>query len=101
MASAFYKNSKIFDPNKWIYFIPVLIMVGLIYKQPNLSMVILLFATPAIIPMILFDKTKTIFDKWLSSIIGFMFYTMFFIISISHLQKFLFLYFFWYHFLNL
>ena len=48
-----------------------------------LSMVILLFATPVIIPMILFDKTKTIFDKWLSSIIGFMFYTMFFIISIT------------------
>ena len=49
MASAFNKNSKIFDQNKWIYFIPVLIMVGLIYKQPNLSMVILLFMTSLII----------------------------------------------------
>ena len=48
-----------------------------------LSMVILLFAAPIIIPMILFDKTKTIFDKWLSSIIGFMFYTMFFVIAIT------------------
>lgn len=48
-----------------------------------LSMVILLFATPVIIPMILFDKTKAIFDKWLSSIIGFMFYTMFFVIAIT------------------
>ena len=48
-----------------------------------LSMVILLFAAPIIIPMILFDKTKTIFDKWLSSIIGFIFYTMFFVIAIT------------------
>ncbi len=48
-----------------------------------LSMVILLFAAPVIIPMILFDKTKAIFDKWLSSIIGFMFYTMFFVIAIT------------------
>ena len=48
-----------------------------------LSIVILLFAAPVIIPMILFDKTKAIFDKWLSSIIGFMFYTMFFVIAIT------------------
>ena len=45
MGSAFYKNSKIFDSSKMIYFIPILIMVALIYKQPNLSMVILLLST--------------------------------------------------------
>lgn len=48
-----------------------------------LSMVILLFATPIILPLILFDKTKNIFDKWLSSIVGFMLYTMFFVIAIT------------------
>lgn len=45
LASAFYKNCKIFDSNKMIYFIPILVMVFMVYKQPNLSMVILLLAT--------------------------------------------------------
>lgn len=45
LASAFYKNDKILDNNKMIYFIPILIMIFMVYKQPNLSMVILLFAT--------------------------------------------------------
>lgn len=49
MSSAFFKNSKIFESAKWIYFIPVLVMVALIYKQPNLSMVILLGMTSLII----------------------------------------------------
>lgn len=45
LASAFYKNCKIFDSGKMIYFIPILLMVFMVYKQPNLSMVILLMAT--------------------------------------------------------
>lgn len=45
LASAFYKNCKIFDSNKMIYFIPILLMVFMVYKQPNLSMVILLMST--------------------------------------------------------
>lgn len=45
LASAFYKNDKLFDSNKMIYFIPILIMVFMVYKQPNLSMVILLLLT--------------------------------------------------------
>lgn len=45
LASAFYKNCRVFDNNKMIYFIPILIMIFMVYKQPNLSMVILLFAT--------------------------------------------------------
>ncbi len=48
-ASAFYKNSKIFDSNKFIYFASILFMVALIYKQPNLSMVILLLMTSLIV----------------------------------------------------
>lgn len=45
LASAFYKNSTVFDNNKMIYFIPILLMTFMIFKQPNLSMVILLLLT--------------------------------------------------------
>jgi len=48
LASAFYKNSKIFDSSKMIYFIPILLMVFMVFKQPNLSMVILLMTTSLI-----------------------------------------------------
>ena len=45
LASAFNKNNTIFDNNKMIYFVPILLMIFMIYKQPNLSMVILLCTT--------------------------------------------------------
>lgn len=45
LASAFNKNSKLFDSNKMIYFVPILLMVFMVFKQPNLSMVILLMTT--------------------------------------------------------
>lgn len=45
LASAFNKNDNIFDNNKLIYFIPILLMIFMVYKQPNLSMVILLLLT--------------------------------------------------------
>jgi len=44
LASAFYRNCNI-DNRKMIYFVPILIMVFMVYKQPNLSMVILLLLT--------------------------------------------------------
>lgn len=44
LASAFYKNCKI-DSSKMIFFIPILLMIFMVYKQPNLSMVILLMLT--------------------------------------------------------
>lgn len=49
LASAFCKNSKIFDSTKMIYFIPILVMIFLVFEQPNLSMVILLMATSIVI----------------------------------------------------
>jgi len=50
LAGVFYRNSIIFDNNKIVTaFIPILIMMGLIYMQPNLSMLILLLATSAAI----------------------------------------------------
>lgn len=45
LAGAFYKNDNVFDNHKLIYFIPILLMVFMVYKQPNLSMVILLLLT--------------------------------------------------------
>ena len=49
LASVFRNDANLFDQSKWVYaFIPILIMVGLIFAQPNLSMVILLFATTVV-----------------------------------------------------
>ena len=46
LAGVFYRNTTIMDNNKIATaFIPILIMLGLIYMQPNLSMIILLLAT--------------------------------------------------------
>lgn len=45
LASAFNKNSKLFDSSKFVYFVPILLIVFMVYKQPNLSMVILLMTT--------------------------------------------------------
>lgn len=52
LASAFKDNEGIFDQQKWSKaFIPILVMIGLIYKQPNLSMVILILATSVVMYM--------------------------------------------------
>lgn len=45
LSSAFYKNCKLFDSSKLIYFLPILTMIFLVFEQPNLSMVILLMMT--------------------------------------------------------
>ena len=46
LAAVFAKNTVIMDNNKIVTaFIPILIMIALIFTQPNLSMVILLMAT--------------------------------------------------------
>lgn len=50
LAGIFYRNTKILDHSKIITaYIPILIMLGLIYIQPNLSMLILLLATSVVI----------------------------------------------------
>ena len=49
LASAFKNDSVILDKNKLPYYIPLAIMVLLIFKQPNLSMVMLLSATALVI----------------------------------------------------
>ncbi len=43
LSNAFYRDGRIFSSSKIMrYFMPILLMVFLVYKQPNLSMVILL-----------------------------------------------------------
>ena len=52
LAGVFYRNAEIFDNNKLVTaFIPILIMMGLIYMQPNLSMLLLLLFTSVVIYM--------------------------------------------------
>ncbi len=49
LANAFHRDGNLFDTTKWTrYFIPILIMVFLVFKQPNLSMVVLLFLTSSV-----------------------------------------------------
>ena len=49
LANAFHRDGNLFDTTKWArYFIPILIMVFLVFKQPNLSMVVLLFLTSCV-----------------------------------------------------
>ena len=50
LASAFVKDANLFDQEKWTKaFIPIIIIAGLIFIQPNLSMVILLLATTVVL----------------------------------------------------
>lgn len=51
LASAFYKNCKVSDSHKMIYFVPILFIIFMVYKQPNLSMVILLLTTSLVMYM--------------------------------------------------
>ena len=48
LAKVFSKDAELTDSSKWPSFLLIIIMVLLIFKQPNLSMVILLFATSVV-----------------------------------------------------
>ena len=50
LASVFHKDASLTDTSKWTSaFLPIVVMLGLIFIQPNLSMVILLLATSAVL----------------------------------------------------
>lgn len=52
LASVFKKDANLLDQTKWTAaFIPILVMMGLIFIQPNLSMVILLGVTTIVMYM--------------------------------------------------
>lgn len=49
LASVFKKDANLFDQQKWVTaFIPIIVMLGFIFVQPNLSMVILLLSTSVV-----------------------------------------------------
>ena len=49
LATVFKKDANLFDQQKWVTaFIPIIIMLGFIFVQPNLSMVILLLSTSVV-----------------------------------------------------
>lgn len=60
LSTAFSKNTRLFDWSQWRYFIPILIMVGLIFKQPNLSMIIILGLASIFMYFIAGGSTKLI-----------------------------------------
>ena len=44
LSGIFYRNTKIFDQTKMVTaYVPIVIMLGLIYMQPNLSMIMILY----------------------------------------------------------
>lgn len=81
LAGAFHKNSKIFDSNKMIYFIPILAMVFMVFKQPNLSMVILLMATSLVMYLSAGGPLKILFAGLGAGVFGLL------TASVTHLIK--------------
>jgi cell division protein FtsW len=70
LSSAFYKNSIFLNTNKMIYFIPIVLMLFMVYQQPNLSMVILLFLTSLIMYLSSGGTLKIIFIGLVTAILG-------------------------------
>lgn len=52
LANVFSKDANIFDSKKWSAFLLIMIMVFLIFIQPNLSMVLLLFITAVVMYLV-------------------------------------------------
>ena len=62
LANAFKNDADLFDQDKWVWaFIPIIVMVGLIFIQPNLSMVILLGMTTIVMYMAAGGSAKLFF----------------------------------------
>lgn len=61
LASVFREDADIFDKSKWIFaFIPIAVMLYLIFEQPNLSMDILLLST-SVVMFLCADGSKRLF----------------------------------------
>lgn len=62
LAGVFYRNTTILDNNKIVTaFLPIAVMLGLIFLQPNLSMIILLVTTSAAIYICAGGSFKVLF----------------------------------------
>jgi type IV secretory pathway VirB6-like protein len=53
------------------FFISVTIRALHIFLSSAMSIILMIYISPIIIPMAMFDKTKTIFKQWLTNLIGF------------------------------
>lgn len=60
LARAFTKDANLTDSSKWLSFGLILVMVLLIFKQPNLSMVLLLFITSIVMYIVAGGSVKLI-----------------------------------------
>ncbi len=60
LAKIFSKDANLTDSSKWPTFLLIIIMVLLIFKQPNLSMVMLLFATSVVMYLVAGGSAKLI-----------------------------------------
>lgn len=70
LASAFSRDIKLRNQKIWRYFLPIFIMIGLIYKQPNLSMVIILLLSSMFMYFAAGGSLKVIGGAILAGILG-------------------------------
>ncbi len=69
LSNAFYRDSNLFSSHKIVnYFFPILVMIFLVYKQPNLSMVILLLLTSMVMYLSVSGSIKYMITLGLSGI---------------------------------
>lgn len=62
LSRAFYKDSKLFSEDKIKYYVPILVMLLLIFLQPNLSMIMLIVITGAIMYLTCGGSFKLLFQ---------------------------------------
>ncbi len=70
LASAFSRNINLTEKKMWKYYIPILIMIGLIFKQPNLSMVLILLASSLFMYFAAGGSLKLILSMIATGVIG-------------------------------
>ncbi|MBP7211621.1 putative lipid II flippase FtsW [bacterium] len=70
LSCAFNKSKTLFESSKMVYYVPILLMIFMVYKQPNLSMVILLLATGLIMYLSAGGPLKLLFIGFGSGILA-------------------------------
>ncbi|MBR1753320.1 cell division protein FtsW [bacterium] len=71
LARAFCDDAKVFDSRKFtMFFLPILIMIALVFKQPNLSMVIILGLTSIVMYIVSGANLKILITTAIAGTIG-------------------------------
>lgn len=63
----------------------VVVKISYIFMVATMTMTILLFFAPIIVPLCLFNRTKSIFDGWVKQIINYIFYPIFLVVAVTML----------------